>query len=145
SVRERLADRPRGPALTWPRGTGRICGLKWPLLQVGYRTMSFRISPGVPFWVDIRRIAIELIDGLIRDSGARSAASPEGSHAIPKRCKKLRAVLRLVRPCLGDTYRHENEYFRDLASTLAPLRDVHAMVVAFDAVVGGLDGEVDPA
>jgi len=106
--------------------------------------MSFRISSGVPFGDDIRRIAIELIDGAIADSGS-CAPSPEGIHAIRKRCKKLRALLRLVRPSLGDTYRQENEYFRDLASTLAPLRDVHAMVVAFDAVVGGLDGEVDPA
>lgn len=107
--------------------------------------MSFRISPRVPFGDDIRRIAIELIDGAIADSGPGSGPSPEAIHAIRKRCKKLRALLRLVRPCLGHTYRQENEYFRDVAKILAPLRDVHAMVAAFDAVVGRLDGEVEPA
>ena len=107
--------------------------------------MSFRISPGVPFGDDIRRIAIELIEGAIADGRPGSTTSPETIHAIRKRCKKLRAVLRLVRPCLGHAYQQENEYFRDVANILAPLRDVHAMVAAFDAVVGGLDGEVEPA
>ena len=71
--------------------------------------MFFRISPGVPFGDDVRRIAYELIDGAVADSGARSIPYPERVHSIRKRCKKLRALVRLVRPGLVDTYRQENE------------------------------------
>jgi CHAD domain-containing protein len=107
--------------------------------------MSFRILPGVPFGEDIRRIALELIDGAVVDCSARPAPDPERIHSIRKRCKKLRALVRLVRPCLQDGYASENESFRDVAKVLAPLRDVHAVVAAYDAVVEHFDDEVDRA
>jgi CHAD domain-containing protein len=107
--------------------------------------MSFRLLPGAPFGEDIRRIAVELIDGAVAESGERPTPYPERIHSIRKRCKKLRALVRLVRPCLQDRYLLENEYFRDVAKVLAPLRDVHATVAAYDAVVDHFDGERDRA
>jgi len=107
--------------------------------------MSFRLSPGAPFGEDIRRIGVELIDGAVAESGASPTPYAERVHSLRKRCKKLRALVRLVRPCLQDRYRLENEYFRDVANVLAPLRDVQATVAAYDAVVDHFDGEVDRA
>jgi CHAD domain-containing protein len=106
--------------------------------------MAFRVSPGAPFGEDIRRIAREQIDGAIAESGDASIADGERIHSIRKRCKKLRGLLRLVRPCLGSAYGRENTYFRDVAQVLAPLRDMNVVLAAFDAVVGHFDGEIVP-
>lgn len=107
--------------------------------------MSFRISVGVGFGEDVRRIAREQIDAAIGESnGSAAGPSAERVHSVRKRCKKLRALLRLVRPCLGDVYASENAYFRDAARVLAPLRDSQAVLAAFDTVVGHFQGEVSP-
>jgi CHAD domain-containing protein len=107
--------------------------------------MSFRISVGVAFGEDVRRIACEQIDGAIADSkGSAPGSHTERIHSVRKRCKKLRGLLRLVRPCLGDIYARENAYFRDAARVLAPLRDTHVVLAAFDAVVDHFQGEFAP-
>jgi CHAD domain-containing protein len=107
--------------------------------------MSYRISVGVAFGEDVRRIAREQIDGAIAESnGSAPGSHTECIHSVRKRCKKLRALLRLVRPCLGDVYTSENKYFRDAAKVLAPLRDTHVLLAAFDAVVGHFQGELSP-
>src|SRR5262249_9161848 len=121
------------------------CVLPGHLLLVSYRHMSFRISVGVAFGEDVRRIAREQIDGAIAESnGSAPGSHTECIHSVRKRCKKLRALLRLVRPCLGDVYTSENAYFRDAARVLAPLRDTHVLRAAFDAVVGHFQGELSP-
>ena len=105
--------------------------------------MAFRISAGVPFGDDIRRIAREQIDGAVAESCDGLMPDDERIHSVRKRCKKLRGLLRLVRPCLGDIYGRENAHFRDAAQVLAPLRDEHVVFAAFDAVVAHFDGEVE--
>jgi len=105
--------------------------------------MAFQISGEVPFGDDIRRIAREQIDRAVSESRDRSMPDDERIHSIRKRCKKLRGLLRLVRPSLGDTYERENAYFRDVARALSPLRDVHVTLAAFDAVLAHSDGEVE--
>ena len=107
--------------------------------------MSFQMSVGVAFGEDVRRIAREQIDGAIAETNGSAAGSEaERIHSVRKRCKKLRGLLRLVRPCLGDVYARENTYFRDAARVLAPLRDTHVVEAAFDAVVGHFQGEFSP-
>jgi CHAD domain-containing protein len=107
--------------------------------------MSFRISVGVAFGEDVRRIAREQIDGAIAETNGSAAGShTERIHSVRKRCKKLRGLLRLVRPCLGDVYARENAYFRDAARVLAALRDTHVVLSAFDAVVGRFQSEFGP-
>ena len=116
-----------------------------PLLRLSYTLMSFRISVGVALGEDIKRIAREQIDGAIAESnGSAAGSNAERIHSIRKRCKKLRGLFRLVRPCLGEAYARENEYFRDAARVLAPLRDTQVGLAAFDAVVGQFQGEFSP-
>src|SRR5262249_52916394 len=68
---------------------------------------------------------------------------PETVHELRKRCKKLRAVLLLVRPALGDdVYTVENARVRDMAHWLSLIRDAHTAVVAYDALLDRYDGEV---
>src|SRR5215475_2007881 len=92
---------------------------------------------------DIGRGALRRRHPTDRPRADRSRPDDERIHSIRKRCKKLRGLLRLVRPSLGDTYERENAYFRDVARALSPLRDVHVTLAAFDAVLAHSDGEVE--
>jgi CHAD domain-containing protein len=56
-------------------------------------------------------------------------------HDCRKRTKKLRGLLRLVRPALGKAYGPANESFRDAARELSALRDAQAALATFDALV----------
>lgn len=66
-------------------------------------------------------------------------------HEVRKRCKKLRALLRLVQPALGSTYRRENACFRDAAKSLSYLRDAQTLVDCFDDVAARFEEDLNPA
>ncbi|MCP5401650.1 MAG: CHAD domain-containing protein [Novosphingobium sp.] len=89
----------------------------------------------------VRRIALEQIDGalaLIRDEPDRA----EAVHGVRLCCKKLRGLLRLVRPVF-DGYAAENAAFRDLARMLSGLRDAKVLQDTFDGLVDRYADEVD--
>lgn len=78
----------------------------------------------------IRRVLIEQVDRAIdqlRDTKHKPATR---IHDARKRFKEIRAVLRLVRDSLGDTFAIENVWFRDAGRDLGLLRDAEAMVEA---------------
>jgi hypothetical protein len=54
-------------------------------------------------------------------------------HQVRKRCKKIRAVLKLVRDSFPD-YRRGNRFFRDLARSLSDARDATVMVECLDGL-----------
>lgn len=56
----------------------------------------------------------------------------ETVHEVRKRCKKIRATVRLVRPALGDTYDDENAWYRDIARQLSDMRDAQALIETYD-------------
>lgn len=51
----------------------------------------------------------------------------EAVHEVRKHCKKLRALLRLVREDTGNLYRYENAHYRTLADSLSASRDAVSM------------------
>ncbi len=89
----------------------------------------------------LRRIAIEQIDKAIADSGLDDTA--EAVHEVRKRCKKLRALIRLIRPVAGEIYRHENTCFRDAARNLSVLRDSTAVIETFDKLADCFSEQLD--
>lgn len=56
-------------------------------------------------------------------------------HEVRTCCKKLRGLLRIVRPRLGDVYRQENAFFRDAARKLSAARDAAVVLNLFDDVM----------
>src|SRR5262245_20721497 len=55
--------------------------------------------------------------------------SDRGAHEARRLLKKARAVLRLLRPWLGDkVYRRENVVLRDAAREISPLRDAKVQI-----------------
>lgn len=57
-----------------------------------------------------------------------------GVHQVRKRCKKLRALVRLLHATERGLSRRENAAFRDTARRISELRDVAALVEAHDAL-----------
>ncbi|MFO7857863.1 MAG: CHAD domain-containing protein, partial [Ectothiorhodospiraceae bacterium] len=76
----------------------------------------------------------ECIDDAMKQLDRTGAKQHKGIHEARKRCKEIRAVLRLARRPLSAHYRGENEAFRDVARGLASSRDAQAAVESWDAL-----------
>lgn len=88
----------------------------------------------------VRRIADEQIGKAIASIDERDR--PDAIHDLRKRCKKLRGLVRLVRPAFSD-YAEENAAFRDIARLVSGARDAKVMQDTFDVLVGHCDGQID--
>ena len=101
---------------------------------------------------------LKIRDGESVSSGLKRVAREQADHAIlqltkpgnpvaavfeTRKCiKKLRALLRLIRPHLCNTARNENRRLRDLGRTLATSRDTAAMVETFDGLAKAYPAEM---
>jgi CHAD domain-containing protein len=104
---------------------------------------SYRILQPDHLTDELRRIATDQVErGLAELDGDDPN---EGIHEVRKRCKKLRALVRLVRDADEELYRRENAAFRDTARRASHLRDDAAMVEAFEKLAAGYEDAVDLA
>jgi len=89
--------------------------------------MAFRFKLGEPFDEGFRRIALEQVErakALLQDDGREAIAV----HETRKSLKRLRALLRLVRPAIGaDAFSRENAQLRDIGLSLSGARDRHVL------------------
>lgn len=88
---------------------------------------SFVLDPREPLPDEVRRVVLKQA-ATARRRLVRAQAAPErmetAVHGARKQIKKIRAVLRLVRPALSKkVYRTENVAYRDIARRLAGPRD----------------------
>jgi len=89
----------------------------------------------------INRIVSEEINQAIKEIDSPRLKRTEVIHEVRKLCKKIRSVLRLVRPQFEKTYRFENVRFRDTGKGLAELWDAEAIIETYD---GLFDNFSDP-
>ncbi len=93
--------------------------------------------------------------GVVRAIGAHAAKSLEGFggghesisvavHRARVGCKRIRAILLLVRPALGPFYAVESESFRDASRQLSELRDANAAIEAIHRLGARYRDRVDP-
>jgi CHAD domain-containing protein len=98
--------------------------------------MAFRFKLGEPFDEGCRRIAVEQIER------AQSLLLGRGDHAIAvhetrKALKRLRALLRLIRPAMGeDTFKAENAQLREVGLSLSGARDRHILLETVSKLEG---------
>ncbi len=96
--------------------------------------MSYSFSQGDDsVAAGFRRIALDQIDAALAEAADDHLPMGERIHQVRKRCKKLRALIRLVRPAFSD-YSDENAAFRDAARRLSDVRDAAALVETADAI-----------
>lgn len=79
----------------------------------------------------VRRMACEELGSAARQL-SNPAKGSEGVHEARKSIKKTRALLRLVRDQLNNTYKRENCDLRDIGRKLSPVRDSAALIETFD-------------
>lgn len=105
--------------------------------------MTYRVRSGEHVCDAVRRIAHEQIEKAIDAIGDGGLEGDETVHQVRRRCKKVRGLLRLVRPAFEGTYRKENGAFRDSARRLSSLRDAASVLECFDALVKRYAKDVD--
>ncbi len=94
--------------------------------------MAYRLSKDDETLTDtLRRIAREELSSALSQLPAHGTAAPKGVHDIRKRVKKLRGLLRLVRPGF-ETFAVENAALRETAQGLSALRDATVRLATFD-------------
>lgn len=101
--------------------------------------MAYVLDPSSRMRREVRRVAAERLDDAI-DRLDRVATDPTVDlettvHEVRKRCKSVRGLARLVEPALGDEFRPFDRTVRAAANQLSTLRDAHAVLAAFDAVL----------
>jgi CHAD domain-containing protein len=96
--------------------------------------MSFTLDPTKPIPKAVQKTAEKQLKKIVEALSGQAGLDPdEATHDARKRTKKLRALLRLVRPELSDdVYRRENRALRDAARQLSAVRDAWVLVEALD-------------
>ena len=110
--------------------------------------MGYRFKPDCPVEADVKRIADkQLALALEQLHAIGTARRDEGLHQARRHVKKLRALLRLVRPVLGDAYAGANRRLARVSRMLAPIADARAIVdtVAAAPALPGMDEEFEGA
>ena len=97
-----------------------------------HSTAEFHLKGGESVRNGIKRIVTEQLTAAIDHLSRSEAALEEPIHEVRKSVKRLRAVLRLMRPVLGSAYREENAALQEVGRTLSPVRDAHALIETFD-------------
>jgi CHAD domain-containing protein len=95
---------------------------------------AYRLLEGESAGPGIKRvIAARVDDAIAQLRGEVSTEPPDAIHEARKDIKKIRSALRLVRDALGDdTWRRENDHYRDVARQLSAHRDAEILVEALD-------------
>ncbi|RWP40068.1 MAG: CHAD domain-containing protein [Mesorhizobium sp.] len=115
--------------------------------------MSYRIDPRLPLTGEVRRILAEEVGKALVHLDAAHDRPEQGLHKCRRRLKKVRALLRLVRPGDETFCSTENQYYREVAALLAGPREATALVETIDRLAknfpeqsagGGLDAVRDP-
>lgn len=93
--------------------------------------MAYRFKTDEPFAKGFRRVAAEQLGAAekrLRDSTVAPADIPTQVHESRKNLKRTRALLRLLRPALGEVaFKRENARLRDVGRTLSLRRDVDVL------------------
>jgi CHAD domain-containing protein len=100
--------------------------------------VGFRLEKDETVGSGFQRILREQTARLSEDLGADKDLE-KAIHEVRKRCKRVRAVARLLRPNAKALYREENAAFRDIARGLSRFRDADVRLQAFDDLVGRID------
>src|SRR5437762_7941070 len=99
--------------------------------------MSFELKPDESVRKGIKGVARKQVDRFLESMRETSQASrDEAVHEARRSMKKIRALLRFVRPEIGDgSYSQENACFRDAARPLTEVRDAKILVETMDDLI----------
>ena len=98
--------------------------------------MAFKLKSDESVPKGIRRIARKQLDAALENlNGKHSGGRDEAVHEARKCFKRIRAILRLVRPVVGEEiYQAENICLRDAGRPLTEVRDAKILIETFDQI-----------
>lgn len=96
--------------------------------------MAFRFYKQERLRCGVRRIASEQVARALAEIDDGQLPREKTVHQVRKRCKKLRGVLRLIRPGMGKRYRREDALLRDAAGLLSGTRDLDVMLNTYEGL-----------
>lgn len=105
--------------------------------------MAYQLKAGEPVGDAVIRIARQQLRRAVAEIDDVELDRHATVHQVRKRCKKVRGLLRLVRPALGATYAHENACIREAAGQLSHVRDAQTRVETFDGLVSHFGSALD--
>ena len=95
--------------------------------------MAFRLKKGAPVATEVRRIVLRQLEVAISElHTVGDPQSDEAVHDARRRVKKIRAIIRLVRPVLDKAYRSVDDDLRTVARMLAPVADGRGIIETLD-------------
>jgi CHAD domain-containing protein len=97
--------------------------------------LAFKLHGDVSWDKELRRVMCEQIDDALSFLASGGHVRGERVHKARTCCKKVRAVLRLVRPRDEDFYQRENAELRNAARLLSAVRDAEVMVHCHDKLM----------
>jgi CHAD domain-containing protein len=105
----------------------------------------YRLLPREPVGAGMKRVLTTQVDDAIAQLRGEAGTEPaEAVHEARKDVKKIRSALRLVRDEIGDeTWRRENEHYREVARTLSSFRDAEILVEALDGLADRFGPEAE--
>ena len=101
--------------------------------------MGFRLEKDEKVGSGFQRILVEQAARLSEDLTTADKDLEKAIHQVRKRCQRVRAVARLLRPNAKAPYRQENAAFREIARGLSPFRDADVRLETFDDLVSRTD------
>lgn len=90
------------------------------------RSAAIAFARGMPADRSFHSLALHELDTAIANAADRALPAVERIHAVRTACKRLRALLRLVRTAFP-VFEQENHAIRDAAAGLAAIRDAAVM------------------
>jgi len=87
------------------------------------------------------RIAAEEIETALAELADPQLSMERRIHQARRRCKRIRALLRLTKGALPGDFRTENLWFRDAARLLSGNRDATSVLAAFDGIAASAEPE----
>lgn len=103
---------------------------------------SYRIHQPASLDDEVQRIAKAQVERALASLGELGPG--EAVHDVRKRCKKVRALLRLVEASMeGRVRKQENARFREIASCLSGARETSVVVETFDDLLAAYDHPFD--
>jgi CHAD domain-containing protein len=104
---------------------------------------GFVLGLDEPIGPGLQRISLAQFDRAISHLSDPAGDRDSAVHETRKTLKRLRAILRMVRPELGErVYRYENRVLRDAARSISPVRDSWVMVETVGALADRFEGAI---
>ena len=92
---------------------------------------DFNLNPGEPLAGGLRRLSLDQFDLALTGLRGQSVSRDLAIHEMRKASKRIRALLRMVRPVIGErVYKAENGALRDAARLVSGVRDGAVLVDA---------------